>query len=254
MEVLNANLQLAVERGQVSPRGSVHRQPTWDFSLPISRDGSDPSDGSDEAGRLGGLFTTAADEAKTRAYQELPSRIVELLKPAPAPTTCLDYVRRLRWAGLQPHSLLYWGATAQLVGAVFFNVGCVYGLPHMAETHLQEALLVYLTCLLGSACFSFASYVYVLEASHSSSLRWLSDEPVTLGYVVSWFNLLGSLCFFLASCCYFIQVPPYEGLTAGGEWGWEYQVSEWGVRFTFGVGSICFLVAAILAFPELLSD
>ena len=60
--------------------------------------------------------------------------------------------------------------------------------------------------------------------------------------------------FFLASCCYFIQVPPYEGLTAGGEWGWEYQVSEWGVRFTFGVGSICFLVAAILAFPELLSD
>jgi hypothetical protein len=31
-------------------------------------------------------------------------------------------------------------------------------------------------------------------------------------------------------------VPPYEGLTAGGEWGWEYQVRvrviEWGVRFT----------------------
>ena len=107
------------------------------------------------------------------------------------------------------------------------------------------------TCLLGSACFSFASYVYVLEASHSSSLRWLSDEPVTLGYVVSWFNLLGSLCFFLASCCYFIQVPPYEGLTAGGEWGWEYQVSEWGVRFTYGFGSFLFVVASLVVFKEL---
>ena len=51
-----------------------------------------------------------------------------------------------------------------------------------------------------------------------------------------------------------LQVPPYEGLTAGGEWGWEYQVSEWGVRFTFGLGSVAFLLSSILSFPELLSD
>ena len=40
VEVINANLQVAVERGEVSPRGSVHRQETLDFPLPISRDGS----------------------------------------------------------------------------------------------------------------------------------------------------------------------------------------------------------------------
>ena len=51
-----------------------------------------------------------------------------------------------------------------------------------------------------------------------------------------------------------MQVPPYEGLTAGGVWGWEYQVSEWGVRFTFGLGSVAFLVSSMLSFPELLSD
>ena len=53
---------------------------------------------------------------------------------------------------------------------------------------------------------------------------------------------------------YFIKVPPYEGLTAGGVWGWEYQVSEWGVRFTFGLGSVAFLLSSMLSFPELLSD
>ena len=37
--MINANLQVAVERGEVSPRGSVHRQETLDFPLPISRDG-----------------------------------------------------------------------------------------------------------------------------------------------------------------------------------------------------------------------
>ena len=29
------------------------------------------------------------------------------------------------------------GASAQLLGAFCFNVSCVYGLPHMATTHLQ---------------------------------------------------------------------------------------------------------------------
>ena len=33
-----------------------------------------------------------------------------------------------------------------------------------------------------------------------------------------------------------------------------HQVSEWGVRFTFGLGSVAFLVSSMLSFPELLSD
>ena len=68
------------------------------------------------------------------------------------------------------------------------------------------------------------------------------------------FNLLGSVLFAIASCFYFAQLPPYEGLTAGGPWGWEWQASEWGVRFTFGVGSLAFVAAAMLNVAEVLSD
>ena len=38
-------------------------------------------------------------------------------------------------------SLTQVGATAQLLGAFCFNVSCIYGLPHMATTHLQAATL-----------------------------------------------------------------------------------------------------------------
>ena len=76
----------------------------------------------------------------------------------------------------------------------------------------------------------------------SSSTRYQVSYPP--GLVPAW----------CVTTRYLLQVPPYEGLTAGGEWGWEYQVSEWGVRFTFGLGSVAFLLSSILSFPELLSD
>ena len=273
VEVLNANLQLAVEQGQISPRGSVHRQETLNFPLPTSRDGGGGGGGGGKRGGGGGGGKRGGggggsgggsghdkgnggfgQAREVRAYQVLQSRVAELLRPAPRPTSFSECVRGLRWFGYQPRSLLYIGATAQLLGAFSFNVACVYGLPRMVHTHLQEELLVYLTCVLGSLGFVIASYVYVLEATHSSSLMWRSDEPPTLGYALTLLNLAGSLLFFVASACYFVQVPPYEGLKAGGEWGWEYQISEWGVRFTFGVGSVAFLLSSLLSFPELLSD
>ena len=79
-------------------------------------------------------------------------------------------------------------------------------------------------------------------------------DRLTLGYLVSTLNLFGSLLFAVASLFYFAQVPPYDGLTAGGLWGWEWQASEWGVRFTFAIGSAAFVVAALLNISEILND
>ena len=45
------------------------------------------------------------------------------------PTSCCAVARQLRWCGWQPHSLLYWGALMQLVGAILFIVGCFAQLP-----------------------------------------------------------------------------------------------------------------------------
>ena len=63
--------------------------------------------------------------------------MAEMLRPAPRPSSLSKCVCGLQWAGYQPRSLLYVGASAQLLGAFCFNISCVYGLPHMATTHLQ---------------------------------------------------------------------------------------------------------------------
>jgi hypothetical protein len=92
------------------------------------------------------------------------------------------------------------------------------------------------------------------QVAHSYNCFSLPDE-ISIGYFVALFNLIGSILFAVASAFYFVQVPPFDGtLMAGGMWGWEWQVSEWGVRFTFGVGSMFFTAAALISFPELLNE
>ena len=73
-----------------------------------------------------------------------------------------------------------------------------------------------------------------------------------LGYIVATCNLLGSVLYTIASLCYFARCPPWNAPPPLSEW--EYETSEWGVRFGYGIGSIAFVVGAVLSFPELLSD
>ena len=62
---------------------------------------------------------------------------------------------------------------------------------------------------------------------------------------VALLNLLGSLLFLVASCCYFFDGAPER---------WRHGLDLWGVRFTFAVGSACFLLGAIVSLPEVLTD
>ena len=56
----------------------------------------------------------------------------------------------------------------QLLGAVAFEVSCVYGLPGMIDeerdAHAQEVAYVYYPSLIGSVAFTFASYIFPLDA------------------------------------------------------------------------------------------
>ena len=171
--------------------------------------------------------------------------------------------RSTRWWGWQPDSLLYWAVLVQLCGALLFNLACSAGLaefpslfavdrgaPTLWGAHTQDVLCIYVPSLIGGGCFTFASYVLLAEVTHSFNCFAL-PHALSLGYFVALFNLAGSALFVLAACGYFAQVPPFE-LSAGGPYGWEWQASEWGVRFPFGVGSACFVVAAAVSVPELL--
>lgn len=117
---------------------------------------------------------------------------------------------------------------------------------------LQDLIVVYTPSLVGSLCFTFACFVYLAEVTHSYNVL-RPPEEISLSYGVVILNLMGSILFAVASFCYFLQVSDGE-LSAGGPFGWEYQISEWGVRFVYGVGSACFVLAAILSFPELMSE
>ena len=233
VEVVNANFQ--VELDALSDEGSIHRRRSREALEARSRSGS---------------FGAAL------SARLLPAAVAPAAAPPAAPASRRgEFSAALRWWGWQPSSLLYWGALGQLVGAFAFNVACAAGLPANAvgvSTHAGEVAFLYLPSLLGSALFVFASYVYVVEETHDYNCFVVPAAP-TLGYAVVSLNLLGSLLFLVASAGYFCQVEPY-GLYAGGQFGWEWQISEWGVRFTYGVGSLCFVGGALVSFPELLSD
>ena len=112
-----------------------------------------------------------------------------------------------------------------------------------------QATLVWGPSALGSLGFLLASYVYLAEVTHSYNPLARPREGFSLGYLNCLFNLLGSLLFLVASLGYFVRTP--------GEpprWGWQYQLNEWGVRFTYGVGSALFLLASLGALVEIVHE
>ena len=215
VEVINANLSVELMAGSLSPAGSIHRKGAAPKPPGVQR----PDDGE----------------------------------------ACLEFLRRLHWWRFQPSSLLWWGAFVQLVGAVFFQIGLVADLPSVGVSGFaNEVVWSYLPSTIGSACFVFASYVYLLEVAEEPGQPWRVPEGVRerLGFFVALSNLAGSALFLLASLCYFVRahVDEEDPLWDGTLFEWEYLANVWGVRFTFGVGSACFIVGSALSMPEVLSD
>lgn len=187
----------------------------------------------------------------------------------------------IRWWAFQPESLVYWGALVQLVGAIAFQVACTAPLPlpgnhshtphHTPlEDYLHDAELTWAPSVVGSLAFTFASYAYLVEATHAYNPLCTPPDGFTLGYGVCVGNLLGSSLFTVASLCYFVRetparpfAPPSNGTHPAAAPPspppppaplWEFEVSEWAVRFTYAIGSACFLVAALASLVEVINE
>ena len=166
---------------------------------------------------------------------------------------------RLYWWRFQPKSLLWWGALVQLVGACCFQIGLSADLPCVGLAgYFDHVVWVYNTSVAGSACFVFASYVYLLEVAEDPANPWTPPKGLRerLGFGVAASNLAGSVLFLIGSLFYYARDWTFGIATdwGGAMYPWELFANVWGVRFVFGVGSVCFVVGSVCSFPELLSD
>jgi len=178
--------------------------------------------------------------------------------PSPAPPsgggaqTCVGCVGALHWWRCQPSSLLWWGATIQLGSAAVFEVACAAGLPGILTTRDMERAFVHLPSLVGSLGFTFASYVYLMEVTHSANpLR--RPAELSMGYAIAVINLVGSVLYTVASAFYFAPAEAEASPDEPAPYDTGYYYSEWGVRFLYGLGSLCFTAGAALSFPEMFS-
>ena len=242
VEVINANLEEDVKSGKLNIEGRFAGKESLkrhtDENPSFLESASEP-------------LVTAEGAATSSVSSRLSSKSSP---PSSAPAdSLLGCLRQLHWFRLQPGSLLWWGALIQLIGAILFEVACTAGLPGIAESYeLDEDWWINGPQLVGSACFVFASYVYLLEVAPLQGSSWTQPASLRdfLGYGVTLCNLAGSFLFLVASVFYFVhrwpRVVPQEE--------WEFLASEWGVRFGFGVGSAFFVAGALFSLPEVLND
>mmetsp|Transcript_54031 Transcript_54031/g.124381 ORF Transcript_54031/g.124381 Transcript_54031/m.124381 type:complete len:435 (-) Transcript_54031:379-1683(-) len=219
VEVINANLTEEVHSSTepLNPIGSVHARSVRE---------------------RGGSFSRS--EAQLEAWSKSTHM---------QPETWPGWLLSLHWWRFQPNSLLWWGALVQLLSAGIFLLACVAGLPGVLQGGRDaEVYLVFIPSLIGSIGFVFASWVYLFEVT-SSPNPLLPPRTLSVGYFIALLNLAGSGLYTVASGCYF-----YPESESEGEYDTAYYVSEWGVRFGYAIGSLCFVSSALLAFPEILSE
>ncbi len=208
------------EPSQLRPIGEVAEEAARIREAPINEEEEEEEDARPDAGKL----RDAADAAEGEEEEAEPF---------------VAWLRSLRWWSLQPDSLLWWGAAAQILAAATF---CATALLPVGGDG-AAAVRLGLVSVAGCAAFFFAAYVYLAEVTHSFSPLACPAEP-SLGLGVAAINVAGALLFLAAAALGLAVACVAPGLAAADAWG----------RAINGTGSLCFVVSSVLGFAELLSD
>ncbi len=127
----------------------------------------------------------------------------------------------------------WWASGIQLIGTLYFNVstGNAVRIDLSAESAHQQ---VWRPDAVGSVCFLVASGLAWFEVCNG----WAAWSPGRISWWITALNLVGSIAFGCSAVAGFI-VPSTGQI-------WHAELSNLG---TF-VGAVCFLVGAVLLFPE----
>jgi len=202
-----------------------------------------------------------------RVAQDVPlwhAKLDELETASVDCTGCGACMTGLTWWAWQPNSTVYLGTLIQLIGALFFTVGCVIGLPVVLEPLTNgyaedmdwvEYTFVFGASVIGGICFTIASYIGSIEVTHSYNPFACPETGYSHGYVVAFCNLWGSVLFTLAAIFYFPEAElmnahkhPKESDQLAGWW-----MKQMLVRLPYAVGSAMFAIGAMFGMHEVLN-
>ncbi len=170
---------------------------------------------------------------------------------------CTACVCGLTWWAWQPESEVYLGTLAQFVGAILFIIACIIGLPDVMEAISEEEWVeywfVFTPSLFGGLLFTAASYIGLIEVTHSRNPFAPPEHGYSHGYVVALMNLWGSVLFALAAGFYYLEAPLMAAEDAAAENASGWWIKQLLVRLPYAVGSAMFAVGALFGIHEVLN-
>ena len=140
---------------------------------------------------------------------------------------------RRRLLPFQPRRIDWWSAAVQFLGTLFFNATTFRALQTGLDSPSYDRL-VWRPDALGSVCFLISGYLAYVEVAGQP----LGRPPRTLESAIASVNLLGCLAFGSSAVTSFV-VP-----ATGSE------ISLAMVNLCTALGALCFLVGALLLFPQ----
>ena len=119
---------------------------------------------------------------------------------------------------------------------------------------LRRYVFVFGLSLIGGILFTIASYVGIIEVTHSRNPFALPEAGYSHGYVVAFCNFWGSVLFTIAGAFYYVEaelmnMPPTSTQFETGWW-----IKQILVRGAYAIGSALFMIGALFGFHEVLNN
>lgn len=178
--------------------------------------------------QVNAIFFAGSIPFTTAAYLQLHQAAnAPALSGEPLPS------RPRAWFGWRPYNIGWLGAALQLVGTLVFNLNTWDAIQPNPDW-LQQDLTIWVPDMIGSALFLASGFLALAECCHGGSL-W---QPGSLSWWISVIGFLGCIAFMVSGVLGYVPAS-----------GAESAITSISLQFT-GIGAACFLIGALLLFPE----
>ena len=153
----------------------------------------------------------------------------------------IEEIGEWRWYGCGDfRDLGFTAAVLQFIGTIIFGIGPITGLPNVLPDPTDNPniwiILYWLPQVVGATFLILSSYCIMIEVQ----TKFYKIRPISLGWHVGFWNILGSVGFFISGFVGFYLPDVNDPLFIDG------------VALSTYVGSYCFLFGSMLQYVELI--